>query len=156
MKSNLPVKKWFILCRIRKNLEKTRSLKYLNMLTGLSSFITNKNEDSFEIQDIFFEMVTEKCNRNSIFLWNTNWSYWFHLVTTTSRYLICAALRRSSKSVFLKISQYSQENTWRPVTLIKRDSRTVFFLWILRNFQEELFKRIPPAAAFTDITEIYF
>ena len=68
MTSNLPVKKWFILCRIRKNLEKTRSLKYLNMLTGLSSFITNKNEDSFEIQDIFFEMVTEKCNRNSIFL----------------------------------------------------------------------------------------
>ena len=49
MNSNLPVKKWFILYRIRKNLEKTRSLKYLNMLTGLSSFITNKNENSFEI-----------------------------------------------------------------------------------------------------------
>ena len=56
MKSNLPVKKWFILCKIRKNLENTRSLKYLNMLTRSSSFITNKNEiqDSFEIQDIFF------------------------------------------------------------------------------------------------------
>ena len=40
----------------------------------------------------------------------------------------------SIKKLLLKISQYSQENTWRPATLLKRDSNTGAFLWILRNF----------------------
>ena len=29
--------------------------------------------------------------------------------------------------------------TWRPATLLKRDSNTGVFLWILRNFEEHLF-----------------
>ena len=46
--------------------------------------------------------------------------------------------------------QHSQENicvksffpsSWRPATLLKRDSKTVDFLWILRNFKEHLFWR---------------
>ena len=44
------------------------------------------------------------------------------------------------KKLFLKTSQYSQESC-RPATLLKRDSNTGFFLWILRNFQEHLFWR---------------
>ena len=50
------------------------------------------------------------------------------------------------KKLFLKILQYSQENTWFgvsffmkiqvfiPVNLLKRDSNTDVFLWILLNF----------------------
>ena len=44
------------------------------------------------------------------------------------------------KKLFLKTSQHSQESC-RPATLLKRDSNTGFFLWILRNFQEHLFWR---------------
>ena len=40
------------------------------------------------------------------------------------------------KKLFLKISQYSQENC-RPPTLLKRDSNTGVFLWLLRKFFEE-------------------
>ena len=50
-----------------------------------------------------------------------------------------AVVRRySSKYVFLKISQISQENTcvgvWRPEALLRRDPNTGVFLWDLRNF----------------------
>ena len=48
--------------------------------------------------------------------------------------------RCSIKKLFLKISQYSQV-LW-PATLLKRDSNTCIFLWILRNFQERLFWKI--------------
>ena len=71
-----------------------------------------------------------------------------------------AAVRRcSSEKVFLKISQYSQENNcvgvsflimlqaFRPATLLKRDSNIGVFLRILRTFKEQLFYRTPPLAA---------
>ena len=58
--------------------------------------------------------------------------------------------RYSVKKVFLQISQYSQGDTclvvfliklqtWRPATLLKRDSNTGVPLSILQNFQEQLF-----------------
>ena len=37
------------------------------------------------------------------------------------------------KKLFLKHLQYSQESC-RPATLLKKDSDTGVFLWILRNF----------------------
>ena len=40
----------------------------------------------------------------------------------------------------------------RPATLLKRDSNTGVFLWILRNFQEHLFYRKPPVAAAVSVT----
>ena len=46
--------------------------------------------------------------------------------------------------MFLDISQNSQENTCTRVSFLiklKRDSGTVVFLWILRNFQEHFFYR---------------
>ena len=63
-----------------------------------------------------------------------------------------AAVRRcSSEKVFLKISQYSQENTCVGVSflikLLKRDSNTGVFLRILRTFKEQLFYRTLPLAA---------
>ena len=51
--------------------------------------------------------------------------------------------------MFLEISQNSQENTYvmvslcqglKPTPLLKRDSGTVVFLGILRNFKKHLFK----------------
>ena len=52
------------------------------------------------------------------------------------------------KKVFLKISLYSQENTCVGAylvslesTLLKKDSNTDIFLWILRNLQDHLFYR---------------
>ena len=57
------------------------------------------------------------------------------------------------KKTVIKILQISQKNTCfgvsfliklqalRPVTLLKRDSNTIIFLWNLRNFQEHLFWR---------------
>ena len=60
-------------------------------------------------------------------------------------YTTKAVVRRfSSKYVFLKISQISP----RPAALLKRDSSTGVFLWILLNFQEHLFYRSPPVIAF--------
>ena len=44
------------------------------------------------------------------------------------------------EKLFLKISQYSKER-FRPATLLKTGSNTGVFLWILRNFQEHLFRR---------------
>ena len=35
-------------------------------------------------------------------------------------------------------------------TLLKRDSKTVFFPWILKNFYEHLFYRTPPSDLFMD------
>ena len=58
--------------------------------------------------------------------------------------------RCSIEKLFLKILQYSQENTcfgvfflikmqaFNPETLLKRDPNTGAFLWILRNFLEHL------------------
>ena len=58
------------------------------------------------------------------------------------------------KKVFLEISQNSKENTCArasfliklqvaPANLLKRDSGTGIFVWILRNFKEYLFHRRP-------------
>ena len=47
----------------------------------------------------------------------------------------------SWKKLFLKISKNSQESC-RPVALLKTDSNTVTFLWILGNFWEHLFWRM--------------
>ena len=44
------------------------------------------------------------------------------------------------KKLLLKVLQYSQESC-RPASLLKTDSNTGVFLWILRNFQEHLFRR---------------
>ena len=60
----------------------------------------------------------------------------FHSVLNTS----------SIQNLFLKTTQYSQENTCvrvRPST-----STLVFFLWILRNFSERLLWRIPASGCF--------
>ena len=50
----------------------------------------------------------------------------------------------SRSQVFLKIGVL---RTWRTSTLLKRDSNTGVFLWILRNFKKQLFHRTPPLAA---------
>ena len=62
--------------------------------------------------------------------------------------------RRSLKMVILNISQKSQENTCplnkvagvRSTVLLKRNSGTCIFLWVLRNFKERLFYRTPLVA----------
>ena len=38
------------------------------------------------------------------------------------------------KELLLAVLQYSQENTWRRASLLKRDSNTSIFLWTLQNF----------------------
>ena len=60
-----------------------------------------------------------------------------------------------------KILQYSQENTyvgvnffiklqtWRYVTLLKRDSNTGVSLWVMRNFKNRFFIEHPLVAAST-------
>ena len=66
--------------------------------------------------------------------------------------------------MFLKISQNSQKNVCarvclffnkvvdlRPATLLKRDPGTGIFLWILRNFSENLFYITPQMPA----SEVY-
>ena len=69
--------------------------------------------------------------------------------------------------MFLEISQNSQENTCgrvsflieRSATLLKKDSSTGVFLWILRNFEEHLFYRTPPGDYFrikSDIRNQWF
>ena len=40
----------------------------------------------------------------------------------------------------------------RAETLLKRDSNTGVFMWILQNFYEQLFYRIPLVAVFVDVT----
>ena len=49
---------------------------------------------------------------------------------------ICWSSHRSCsiKKLLLAILQYSQENTWRPAILLKRDSNICVFLWTLQNF----------------------
>ena len=47
--------------------------------------------------------------------------------------------RCSIKKLLLKSLQYSQENTSVWISLLKRDSKTSVFLWILQNFSEHLF-----------------
>ena len=62
---------------------------------------------------------------------------WHVFLRIFQTFLTEAAVPRcSSKEVFLKVSQYSQKNIWRPVTLLKRNSNTGVFLWILRNVSE--------------------
>ena len=43
---------------------------------------------------------------------------------------------------------------WKHAPLLKRDSNTGVFLWILQNLEEQLFYRLPPVAAF-EITSIF-
>ena len=51
-----------------------------------------------------------------------------------TKYTKVAIRRCSSKYAFLKISQYSQQNTCWTLFLIKGDSNTGVFMWILRKF----------------------
>ena len=74
--------------------------------------------------------------------------------------------RWSIKKLFLKIWQYSQENTYTGVSFnhdchcIKRDSKTGVFLWILQNFEEHLFYRTSPGDCFWKhslvVTNLFF
>ena len=50
------------------------------------------------------------------------------------------------KKLLLKISQHSQESC-RPATLLKADSNTGVFLWILHKFYQHLFQRTPAWSA---------
>ena len=59
--------------------------------------------------------------------------HWKHLWMT---HIEAVARRCYVKKVFLEILQNSQENS---LLLSKRDSGTGVFLWILRNFYEQLF-----------------
>ena len=54
----------------------------------------------------------------------------------------------SVKKLFLKILQYSQENTCVPATVLKRDSTTGVFLWILRFLRTPSLMNISEMAAF--------
>ena len=47
--------------------------------------------------------------------------------------------RRSSRELFLKISQILKENTCVQISLLKRDSNTVIFLCNWQNFEKHLF-----------------
>ena len=70
------------------------------------------------------------------------------------------------KMGILKILQYSQENTsvgvvffmklqtWRSVTLLKRDSNTGVSSWIMRNFQGPLFPRKHPLVAASTLPQL--
>ena len=55
-----------------------------------------------------------------------------------------------SENLFLKLSQYSQENTWRLEDMqlyYKETPKLVFFLWLLGNFYEHFFNSTSPLAA---------
>ena len=51
-------------------------------------------------------------------------------------------LQASVLKVTHKVSQ-----TWMPANILKRNSSAGAFLWILRNFKEQLFYRTTPVAA---------
>ena len=46
----------------------------------------------------------------------------------------CSHRKCPIKKLLLAVLQYTQENTWRPASLLKRDSNTSVFLWTLQNF----------------------
>ena len=78
---------------------------------------------------------------------------WIHLFPMELFYVEAVARRCSVKKVFLKISCqslfFNKIAGLRSATLFKKETLTqVFFLWILRNFQEHFFYRTPPVAAF--------
>ena len=67
-----------------------------------------------------------------------HWPVYWRLISPVNIIFYRSSHHRcSTKKAILKISQYSQTNTalqTRPATLLKRDSNTVIFLWILWNF----------------------
>ena len=76
-----------------------------------------------------------------------SWKHlWWILVEFGSSKIQAAVVQRCSlKKLFLKISQYSEENNCVEVlfhqVVFTKDSNTCAFLWILRNFLENLFWR---------------
>ena len=64
-------------------------------------------------------------------------SFWKYYVKQN----ICRSSYRSSsiKKMLLKISQFSHENTWWPEILLRGDSNTSVFLWILPNFYKNTY-----------------
>ena len=82
-------------------------------------------------------------------------------ITVSITYAEAVTQRSSVKTVFLEISQNSHKSTCARVSFLnkvaggaacnfikKRDSDTGAFLWILRNFWEQLFYRTPPGDCF--------
>ena len=68
----------------------------------------------------------------------------------------------SIKELFLKTSQFSQENTcvgvsagFQTCKFIERDSNTGVFLWILQNFKNIYFEKQLPTAASADCKNFY-
>ena len=53
-----------------------------------------------------------------------------------NKHNICRSSHRSCsiKKLLFATLQYSQESTWRPAILLKRDSNVSVFLWTLQNF----------------------
>ena len=97
-----------------------------------------------------FEKIKKNGNRTwnqliftCYFVWKTfSKSYWV-LVKDYQVFFVWSAeavIRRCSVvKIFLEISQNWQENTCARVSLLKRDSGTGVFLWILWNFYKNTF-----------------
>ena len=61
-----------------------------------------------------------------------------------------------TKEPFADVFKINVHKIWRSSTLLKRDSNTGVFLWMLRNFYEQLFYRTPPLAASAVNFTLYF
>ena len=82
------------------------------------------NESDFRFQNkTIIQCIPTICSATSFWIYNVKQN-------------ICRRGHRSYsiKKLLLKFSHYSPENSWRPATLLKRDSNTSAFLWILWNF----------------------
>ena len=65
--------------------------------------------------------------------------------------------RTPLKKIFLKNSQHSQENTRVEATLLKRESHTIVFQWILQNLKNNCFeKHLRMAASVDTFTMFWF
>ena len=97
---------------------------------------------------------------------------WNHTRNLTHKHILCIQKQPLEvfykKKLFLKISQYSQEKTCvavpfliklqalRPATLLKTDSSTGIFLWILRNFKNIYFGEHMRTAASVDSYLLFY
>ena len=85
-----------------------------------------------DVKQISLSHVIKKINLLHLRRWSCPWKF-----MNFSEAAIGGVLW---KKLLLKISQYSQESC-RPATLLKTDSNTGVFLWILRDLKENLFQR---------------
>ena len=60
------------------------------------------------------------------------------------------SVKHSQENTYVGVSFLIKLLAWRPATLLKRDSNTLAFLWILRNFYDHLFFRTPLVDASVD------